>query len=153
MRCLSCESLSLKIICKTCQNNFLKTSFYKRELEKDFFVYSFYKFDEIKELLNSKYQFYGDRVFKILSNLSFKKFASNFQYDSKVYAIPIDDHTRHQFSQTAILNKSLESKNIKPIYDCLKATNIVKYAGRSLEFRQKIKESLFIKGINNYKLY
>ncbi len=139
MRCITCQALSITIICKACQENFLTSSFYKRELKKDFFVYSFYKFDEVKELLNTKYEFYGDKVFNILASLSLKKFANNFEFENQVYAIPIDDHTRHQFSQTAILTKYLKSKNIKPIYNKLKATNIVKYAGKDLKFREKNK--------------
>ncbi|MEA2019559.1 MAG: ComF family protein [Campylobacterota bacterium] len=152
MRCITCQAISAKIICKACQDNLLTSSFYKRELEKDFFVYSFYKIDEVKELLNTKYEFYGDKVFNILASLSFKKFAKNFEFTNKVYAIPIDDHTRHQFSQTAILTKHLKSKNIKPIYNRLKATNIVKYAGKDLKFRQNNKRKFIYKGDKNIQV-
>jgi competence protein ComFC len=139
MRCLSCENISFHAICKTCQKNLLKPSFYKREIEKDFFVYSFYQIDEIKEFINSKYHFFGDRVYKILGSLAFKKFAESFEYDSQVFALPIDDHTRHQFSHTAILARSLKSKNITPMYQKLKANNIVKYAGKDLSYRKNNK--------------
>ena len=33
--------------------------------------------------------------------------------------------------------RHLKSQFITPKYNCLKATNIVKYAGKNLEFRQK----------------
>jgi len=75
MRCLSCQSLSFQIICKECQETLLVSSFYKRKLTKDFFVYSFYKFDEVQDFLNTKYEFYGDRVYNILASLSLEKFA------------------------------------------------------------------------------
>lgn len=152
MRCFTCQSLSFQAICKDCQENFLTSSFYKRELEKDFYVYSFYKFDEIKELINTKYQFYGDRVFKILSKLSLQKFASNFSFTNQVCAIPIDDHTFHQFSQTAILTKSLQSHFIQPVFNTLKATNRVKYAGRDLEFRKKNRRKFVYKGKENIQV-
>lgn len=152
MRCITCQAISTKIICKACQDDFLTSSFYKRELEKDFFVYSFYKFDEVKELLNTKYEFYGDKVFNILSTLSLKKFAKNFEFDKKIYAIPVDDHTRHQFSQTAILAKHLKSKNIKPLYNNLKATNIVKYAGKDLKFREQNKRDFIYTGKKNIQV-
>jgi len=152
MRCITCQNISLHIICKTCQENLLKSSFYKRELEKDFFVYSFYKFDEIKDLINTKYEFYGDRVFNILAKLSFKKFGFNFNYSNTINSISIDDHTRHQFSQTAILNKHLKSKNIKPLFDRLKATNIVKYAGKDLEFRKNNKRDFKYSGQKNLQI-
>jgi len=152
MRCITCQTLSLSIICKVCQDQFLRSTFHKRELEKDFFVYSFYKFDEVKELLNTKYEFYGDRVLNILGRLSFKKFSSNFEFPNQVYAIALDDHTRHQFSHTAILTKYLHSSNIKPIYNTLKATNVVKYAGKDLEFRRKNKRKFLYKGKQNLQV-
>ncbi len=139
MKCLLCETLSLSIICKSCQENLLSPSFHKRELEKDFFNYSFYSFSEIEDLISSKYYSHGDRVFNILAKLSFKKFAQNFEFDELIYSIGIDEHTRHDFSQTAILSRHLKSKAIKPLYSKLIATNIVKYAGHDLEFRKKNK--------------
>jgi competence protein ComFC len=152
MRCISCENLSWHIICKSCQVNFFTPNFYKRELEKDFFVYSFYQYEDIKKFINSKYQFYGDKIFNILANLSFKKFALNFQFTESVFAICIDDHTRHDFSQSAILAKHLKSKFIVPKYSTLKATNIVKYAGKDLEFRQKNKRKFKYTGKSNLKV-
>jgi len=152
MRCITCQSLSLKVFCKGCQTKLLKPSFYKRELSKDFFVYSFYKFDEVKEFINTKYEFYGDRVFSILASLSFQKFAQNFNYENEVYAIAIDDHTRHEFSHTAILSKSLKSKYITPSFNKLKATNIVKYAGKNLEFRKKNKRNFIYQGKENIQV-
>lgn len=146
MRCLSCEQFSFYIICKKCQKNLLEPVFNKRELEKDFFVYSFYPYEDIKELLNSKYYFHGDRIFNILGKLAFKKFADNFSYESNIKAIPVDDHTRHQFSQTAILARYLKSSLIHPVYDKLKAQNIVKYAGRDLKFREKNPRKFIYKG-------
>lgn len=137
MKCLSCENLSFQIICKTCQKNLLAPSFHKRELEENFYNYSFYSFLEIEDFLTSKYYFFGDRVFTILAKLSFKKFAQHFSFDEKVYSIGIDEHVRHEFSQTAILSHHLKSKHIEPLFGKLIAQNIVKYAGRDLEFRQK----------------
>jgi len=152
MRCITCQNLSFWMICKNCQKKLLEPTFHKRELERDFFVYSFYGYEDIKSLLNTKYQFYGDKIFRILANLSFKKFANNFKFSTLIYAIPIDDHTRHEFSQTAILTKNLKSKYILPVYNTLKATNIVKYAGKDLEFRQKNKRDFIYNGKENIKV-
>ena len=137
MLCLTCKNLSFQIICKDCQNNLLIPAFYKREIEDGFYNYSFYTLSELEDLISSKYYFHGDRVFNILAKLSFAKFAQNFDFQTQILAIPIDDHTRHDFSHTAILAHHLKSKNICPKYNCLKATNIVKYAGKDLEFREK----------------
>ena len=137
MICLTCKNLSFQIICKDCQTKLLQPSFHKREIEDGFFNYSFYTLSELEDLISSKYYFHGDKVFNILAKLSFAKFAQNFEFPSQVFAIPIDDHTRHDFSHTAILARHLKSQFITPKYNTLKATNIVKYAGKDLEFRQK----------------
>ena len=152
MRCIICEKISFNIICKICQNNFLKADMHKREIQKDFFVYSFYNYDEIKEMLNSKYDFYGDRVFNVLAKLSFKKFVNNFYFKYKIYVIPIDDHTRHGFSHSALLAKHLKSSNIQVQYNTLKAQNHVKYAGKTLAFRKKSKRNFIYTGNEKLKI-
>jgi len=146
MRCITCQWLSINIICVNCQEKLLKPSFYKRELSKDFYVYSFYKYNEINTLLNTKYEFYGDRVYKILASLSLQKFTRNFKYENIVYAIPVDDHTRHEFSHTALLSKYLKSGYIMPQYNKLVAQNQVKYAGKDLFFRQTNKRDFIYRG-------
>ena len=149
MLCITCNSISLQIICKTCQTTLLEPNFYKKELEKDFFVYSFYDYKDLEDLIQSKYYFYGDRVFNILAKLSFKKFSLNFEFENPIFALAIDDHTRHDFSQTAILTKHLKNAYIKPLYNTLKAKNIVKYAGKNLEFRQKNPRKFIYSGVKN----
>lgn len=136
MKCILCESYSFQIICNKCQSTLLQPSFHKREVEKGFFNYSFYSLSELEDLLSSKYYFFGDRVFNILAKLAFKKFSQNFEFSEKIYAIPIDDHTRHEFSHTSILARALKSKIITPKYNTLRAQNIVKYAGKDKEFRK-----------------
>ena len=152
MRCILCEKLSFPIICNKCQNTLLIPSFYKRELKKDFFVYSFYNYEEIKNLLNSKYQFYGDKIYNILATHSLKKFGDSFEYPQKVFTIPIDDHTRHEFSHTAILANKLKSHTIIPLFNKLKAKNIVKYAGRDLVFRKKNRRDFVYSGNKNIQV-
>ncbi|MEA1915281.1 MAG: phosphoribosyltransferase family protein [Campylobacterota bacterium] len=110
-------------------------------MEKDFFVYSFYSYEDVKILINSKYEFYGDKVFDILAKLSFKVFAQDFNFRQVLHVIPIDDHTRHDFSQTALLGKYLKSDKLQPVYGTLYASNIVKYAGKDLNFRQNNKRN------------
>ena len=149
MRCLSCENYSLNIICKSCQEKFLIPSFNKREVQKGFYNYSFYPFSEIEDLISSKYYFYGDRIYNILAQLSFKKFAINFNFDQTILAIPIDDHTRHDFSHSAILARALKSTYIRPIYNTLHATNIVKYAGKNKAYREKNPRGFKLNNLHN----
>lgn len=149
MRCVACEKLSFRMICKNCQQNYFVPVFNKRELSKDFYVYSFYEYDVVKELLNSKYEFYGDRIYNILASLSFSKFGKNFEFMNIVDAVAIDDHTRHDFSHTAILTKHLKSKFIAPKMNLLKAKNQIKYAGKSLLFRKNNPRNFFYSGLKD----
>jgi competence protein ComFC len=66
---------------------------------------------------------------------SFKKFASSFLWQDKISAVAIDDHTKSGYSHTAILNKQLNSKVIKPEFAKLRAKNSISYSGKSKEFR------------------
>ena len=152
MRCISCQVLSIHIVCKKCQEILLIPVFKKRELQGGLLVYSFYEYEDIKEYINSKYEFYGDRIFNILGKLSFRKFANNFTFTQKIISLSVDDITTHEFSQSAILNSHLKSKHIKPIYNTIQASNKVKYAGKSLEYRQKNKRKFKYTGEKNLKI-
>ncbi len=146
IKCFTCSNFSFSVICRECQKRLLKPNLYIRELSCGVKIYSFYK-EEIKELIYSKYRIYGSAIYKILAQNSMKKFAENFEYQNRVYAIPIDDNPKKGFSQEAILAKTLKSKNIKPIYNALRATNQINYAGKSLNFRLRNPRNF----IYNYK--
>ncbi len=135
MRCLMCESLSLEHICPSCQNIFLAPSLYRRKILHNIEVISFYKYSEIKDLLHTKHTDLGYYIYTILAKNSLAKFAAEFDYSHKVVSIAVDDHAKNGYSHTAILNKALKSKCIKPLYGKLRATNRVTYSGKSREFR------------------
>jgi len=135
MRCMLCENLSFSHICKTCQETFLTPSIYKRKILNNIEVISFYKYKDIKNLLHTKHTDLGFYIYSILAQNSLKKFASEFNYESEINSIAIDDHVDNGYSHTAVLNKNLQSKNIKPIFNKLRAKNKVSYSGKSKEFR------------------
>lgn len=144
MRCLNCEKFSLKFLCKECKNILSQISLNRRKFG-DFDVFYFYFYSEIKNLILSKHHEHGYFIYNELANLSFKKFASNFDFKGKLNAVPLDDNVRSGYSHTAILARALKSKNIKPLYNCLRAQNFVSYAGKSLLFR--------LKNPRNFKIY
>lgn len=135
MRCLLCETLSLLHICKECQNIYLKPSLHKRLLDDGTLVYSFYKYEEIKDLLHTKHTDLGFYIFNILAKNSFATFAKNFKYEHKIYSIAVDDNVKSGYSHTAILNKELKSSFITPLFNKLRANNTVNYSGKTREFR------------------
>ncbi|WP_372998259.1 ComF family protein [Sulfurimonas sp.] len=135
MKCMLCESLSLTHICSTCQETFLTPSIYKRKILNNIEVISFYKYNDIKDLLHTKHTDIGYYVYSILANNSLKLFAENFEYSSLLSSIAIDDNVNSGYSHTAILNKALKSRYIKPEFNRLRAKNPVSYSGKSREFR------------------
>ena len=135
MRCLLCERLSFTHICKECQSTFLKPSLYKRRLENGIEVLSFYKYDEIKPLLLTKHTEIGFYIYKILAKNSLQLFSDSFAFEQKVASICIDDTVKSGYSHTAILNKSLQSRVIKPYYGKLRARSNLTYSGKSRAFR------------------
>ncbi|MEA3331559.1 MAG: ComF family protein [Campylobacterota bacterium] len=135
MKCLLCESFSLSHICQSCQETFLSPSIYKRKILNNIEVISFYKYKDIKNLLHTKHTDLGFYIYSILAKNSFAKFAEEFNYPHAIHSIAIDDHIDSGYSHTAVLNKGLKSKNIKPLFSKLRAKNRVSYSGKSREFR------------------
>jgi competence protein ComFC len=135
LKCLLCESLSFTHICSTCQTTFLTPSIYKRKVLNNIEVISFYKYKDIKDLLHTKHTDLGYYIYSILAENSLKLFAKNFQYSNLISSIAVDDNVKSSYSHTAILNKSLKSKYIKPEFNKLRAKNSVSYSGKSKEFR------------------
>ena len=137
MKCILCESYSFTHICSTCQTNLLSPSLYKRKLSNGVTVISFYNYAEIKELLFTKHTDLGFYVYNILAELSFKKFSQEFHTKEKYISLAVDDTSKSGYSHTAILNRSLKTYNIKPLYNKLRAKNSVSYSGKSKRFRQE----------------
>jgi len=128
MICLLCNNFSFSIICKNCQATLLKPTIKKRDD-----IISFYSYEEIENLLKYKYHPFGSKIFKILAKNSFREFSK--VYKENIYSISIDDNTKKGYSHTAILNNSLKSKYITPLYKKLLAQNNITYAGKDLKFR------------------
>ena len=130
-----CENFSLTHICNSCQELFLSPSIYKRKIYNNIEVISFYKYSEIKKLLHTKHTDLGFYIYSILAQNSLKRFAEEFEFKTPIASVAIDDNILNGYSHTALLNRELKSKNIKPIYNKLRATNSISYSGKSKEFR------------------
>jgi competence protein ComFC len=132
---LSCDKLSFSIICKYCQNLYLIPKFIKKEVISGFYNYSFYDYEDIKDLIHTKYDTIGSQIFKILAKNSFKKFSDSFKYNDTLYAINIDNNISKGYSHSAILTSSLSSSIIIPQYNILQAKNNKRFANKSYQFR------------------
>lgn len=135
MRCMLCEDFSLTHICSHCQETFLTPSIYKRKLLNNIEVISFYKYNDIKDLLHTKHTDLGYYIYNILAKNSFKEFANSFEYTTSASSIAVDDNIKNGYSHTAILNKTLKSDYISPTFNKLRAKNDISYSGKSREYR------------------
>jgi len=149
MKCILCESYTFTHICTNCQDTFLTPSLYRRKLSNGIDVISFYRYEEIKELLFTKHTNIGFYIYNILAKLSFEKFAKEFHTKEKYYTIAIDDTITSGYSHTAILNKHLKTYNIKPLFNQLRANNSVSYSGQSKRFREKNPRNFQLKKLKN----
>lgn len=134
---MMCESWSFSHICRTCQERFLSPQLHKRKILGNIPVYSFYPYDEIESFLLTKHTDIGYYIYTILAARSFAEFAKEWRYEGTVASVGIDDHARHGYSHTAILNRALRSPAIAPYYGKLRASKHFKYAGKSVEERMK----------------
>lgn len=133
--CIVCDRASLSHICAKCKTTVLTPSFFRRNVG-ELPVFSFYKYSEIEKLLLTKHTLSGSFIYKILAELSFKKFSENFEYDKTVSVVAVDDSPTDGYSHTAILANGLKGRLLVPEWGRLRAVNRVKYAGQSLEFRK-----------------
>ncbi|HIP54711.1 MAG TPA: ComF family protein [Sulfurimonas autotrophica] len=137
MKCILCESYTFAHICKTCQKSFLSPSFFQRKLPGDINVISFYRYEEIKELLFTKHTDLGFSIYTLLAKLSFTQFAQEFHTKENYISLAIDDTIKSGYSHTAILNKSLKTYNINPLFNKIRARNSISYSGKSKTFREQ----------------
>ena len=102
-------------------------------------MFYFYAYSEISALLTTKHKLCGSGVFKALCQLSISRFAQSFYLPSEphIHAIALDDNVKSGYSHSAIIAKALKNAQISPLPNALKAMSEVKYAGKSLEYRQK----------------
>ncbi|HIP44058.1 MAG TPA: ComF family protein [Sulfurospirillum arcachonense] len=149
MKCILCESYTFAHICKTCQKSFLSPSFSQRKLPNGIDIISFYKYEEIKELLFTKHTDFGFYIYTLLAKLSFKQFAQEFHTKEKYISLAIDDTIKSGYSHTAILNKSLKTYNINPLYNKIRARNSISYSGKSKIFREQNPRNFQVKKLTS----
>lgn len=144
MKCIVCEELSLKLVCKSCDLSILLTP-KKRYYADGFAVFSFYEYQAIEFLLKSKYHLIGSRIYKFLSQKAhnyFKAINSDF---SGVYSVGIDDRVQSYYSHSGVILKAF-AKSFTPLFGTLQARNDIHYAGRSLQYRQSHKKGFVYSG-------
>lgn len=83
-----------------------------------------------------------------MAKQAFSKFASEFSFEYPLVSIAIDDNVKSGYSHTAILNKALTCRAIKPLFNKLRAGNSISYSGKSKEFRDMNPRNFKMKKFN-----
>lgn len=140
MKCLVCEKFSYQVICKDCLEIIPLTPRF-RILPDSIKVYSFYRYEDVALLMQSKYHLIGSRILALLAKKAAQYFfTQNTESLHNIALIGLDDYPYYAYSHTGVIVKTFikQSKGkLKGYYGALKAQNDVKYAGKSLQFRQE----------------
>lgn len=153
MRCLSCHKLSFYTFCKKCQDRLLKPSVSKR-MVGSLEVYSFFKYQNIEDLLLTKHTPQGFQIYNALAKLSFRPFIKNFmQKDSReLYILGVDEHVKSGYSHVALLTHAMHHKHVKILHAQLMAKNPINYSGQSLQYRLENPREFEYRGISNIEV-
>ncbi|BCZ16942.1 Amidophosphoribosyltransferase [Helicobacter sp. NHP19-003] len=143
MRCFSCGVWSFKPLCKHCYTE-LSPRLQTHRLAKTP-VLSFYVYEDIELLLKSKYTLIGSRLLPLLA-LRLKHLLEPL-LATPLHALPIDDHIKRGYSHTAAIARALCAHSpCKVLYNRLRATKDITYAGQSLEFRKQNPKGFVFRG-------
>jgi len=136
MRCFTCSKLSLKIICKTCEEQlFVPTVSTRKVGTLD--VISFFKYSTLEALLHTKHKPEGYRIYKALAKMTMKPFIEEFveSDDRDVYIVGIDEYVKSGYAHVALLTRAMKTKYSIPQHSALMARNRVNYSGKTLQYR------------------
>ena len=139
MRCLSCNKLSFEPLCKKCSKIYLKPQMIEKRVG-NLDVISFFDYYLVSELVKSKYIVSGYRFYKFVAKRFFqpfiKAYVNSYGKDKKIYVIGVDENVLRGYSNIALLTHyGTKNSGAKALHNVLKASNTLKYAGKSLEYR------------------
>ncbi|RDU57487.1 ComF family protein [Helicobacter sp. MIT 99-5507] len=150
MKCILCQSLSIRLICPSCDKK-ITLSPKKRKTFDDFVVYSFFNYQDIEYLLRSKYSLIGSRIYKILARKAFLYFIDEVgsTFDSlNIFSIGIDDRVKKYYSHCGVIIKEFDSI-FYPLFGVLVSNNDICYAGKTLAYRESNKKDFIYTGKRN----
>ncbi len=140
MKCLLCGHFCFGVLCEKCLDSIPLTP--RKRIVSNVPIYSFFAYEDVDFLLNAKYYAIGSRIYTALARIASDYFFRSDSSFGGIYGIGIDDYVRSFYSHTGVILKYFSRNGIVPIYGQLKASNLVSYAGKSLEFRQANKRGL-----------
>jgi len=139
MRCLSCNKFSLEPVCKKCALIYLKPQMIEKRVG-NIDVISFFDYYLVSALVKSKYLGSGYRFYKFVAKRFFqpfiKAYVSSYSNEKQIYVIGVDENVIRGYSNIGLLTHyGTKNSGAKALHNVLKASNSIKYAGKSLEYR------------------
>lgn len=136
MRCYSCSTFSVTVLCKLCEKMLFTSQMTTRTIGT-LDVVSFFKYSHIASLLHTKHKPEGYRIYRYLAKKTMLPFVEEFLEadDRKIYIVGIDEYSRGGYSHVALLTHAMRTKYSYPIHASLMARNRVNYSGKDLQFR------------------
>jgi len=133
MRCILCLNLSFQGICDRCRRKLLKPSLFKRKLKSEFYVYSFYPYNEIEQLLLTKHTDIGHKVYKSLAKAIAPFVAKLLTKDTTLLAL--EGEKISPYSHTALVQNELRKLKIDAPQGVMIDISGAKYSGKPLSYR------------------
>ena len=136
MRCVSCQKLSMRVICSECHERLLNPTVSLRKVGT-LEVISLFKYRNIAPFLLTKHTPLGHRIYSYFSRRHLAHLLENFarELETPVHLIAIDDRPSGGYSHTAVLVHGVGNDLLPPLPGALRAQNRISYAGKSLRFR------------------
>ncbi|WP_104711652.1 ComF family protein [Helicobacter felis] len=152
MRCVLCESWTrpFNLVCARC-DPLLEPQILVREVE-GVAIYGFYLYEEIEMLLKSKYYDIGSRILILLARKAGHTFEQeikpSLQLPPKLQGIAIDDMPKRAYAHSAVILKGFcQESKLSALYNQLRSTKNITYAGKSRDFRQNHPKGFTFKGV------
>ena len=136
MRCLSCQRISWRVICRECHETLFRPTVSTRRVGS-MDVVSLFRYQTIAPFLLSKHTPAGYRIYRYFAREHLRPFLQAFAegLERPAYLIGIDERPRGGYSHTAVLTHVSSTATLRPLHASLLAGNRVEYAGKSLNFR------------------
>ncbi len=136
MRCLSCQRISLRVICRECHETLLRPTVSTRKVGS-MDVISLFRYRTIAPFLQSKHTPAGYRIYRYFAREHLRPFLQAFAegLERPAYLIGIDERPRGGYSHTAVLTHYSSVPSLRPLHSSLLAENRVEYGGQPLSYR------------------
>ena len=136
MRCVSCHTFSVDVVCSSCAKRLLRPTISRRTVGT-LEVVSLFHYSVIEPFLLTKHTPIGHRIYRYLGRHYVAPFVEEYwsQMGMPFGVVGVDEHVGHGYAHTALLTRAIDHPDITVTHGALLARNRVNYAGKTLQYR------------------